>query len=170
MARRTRGGEAATWYFPRWAVRRAARSLDRRSLSGGPGRGGYGAVLHRLDAGTGPDGDVTFLMTVVGRVWAVVTVLSVVPSVMLAGLAGLLHVPVPGWMFGVAVSLLPGMVSFALVLYFHSFASIREVEDPDDETWLVRHFSVPRRVNLLVIPLFLGIGYVVIGVNTGWYH
>jgi hypothetical protein len=34
--------------------------------------------------------------------------------------------------------------------------------DPEDDDWLVRHFAIPRRVNLLLVPVGAAVCFVLI--------
>lgn len=156
------GERAPSWYLPHRLVALTARILDRRAGRGGRRRGAYTKALRRLDTGRWSDDDVFTLVGLVVRIWPAVIATPFIATLACIGLDALLEGAVPTWIFAMFGALMVGGASFAFVFYLHLFAYQRRWADPEDNDWLVRHFAVPRRINLLVVPVGAAICFVLL--------
>lgn len=162
---------ALSWYFPHRVVYGMARYRDRHAGTrpGKPGR--YLKLLARIEAGDRRDDDIAGFTSLLGQVWVLLCLLSVVPALLdivvtvaVGGFGGYL------WLFALLVSLLPGVVSFAFVFYLHGIAMSQFLEDPDGSTFIVEKFLIPRRINLTVMVFFTLLGFVLIGAGSQWFR
>lgn len=165
-----------TWYFPRPLVRGIARHQDRRAgldrltRKGKIRKDSRIAALDRLDQGGRDPVDLDVLVDL-DMDAAIITIgACAVPPLALIGIGAATNGAVPAWIFLAFLSIPFGVVAFMGVLFLHGRATtlaviqreLARVRIDRQLDRLARAFLLPRRANLLVIPLFAAILFVAI--------
>lgn len=165
-----------TWYFPHWFIRLIAHRQDVRAGVDGLTRkgkikkGSRIGALDRLDQGGRDPADLDVLVDL-DMVAAHITIgACVVPLAIAGGITALTNGGVPAWVFLALLSIPFGVLAFMGLLLLHSRATTLAVIQRDlarvridrQLDRLARAFLLPKRVNLLVIPLVAAILFVAI--------
>lgn len=159
-----------TWYLPRWFVYMVARARDRRA-SGARKRGANERLLARIEQGSYRPTDVADFLLLLGRAWYFMTGISLFFEILLIALTAAFGViDKILWLIGLAGSLYPGLLSFGLIFYLHSVALAHYAEDGDTSSFIEANFLLPRKRNMLIVPMVAILGLVVFGLNTNWYR
>jgi hypothetical protein len=156
----------STWYFPHRVLWWIARYQDNHLLVRQPNRENSVEILTRMSTGGWRAEDLNRMLDMLASAWIGASLLSVLPGALLMGIGGALHADIPLWTLALALSLMPGMFSFGIVVWLHN----RSV---DQQRLVERHkrdsldraasaFRLPVRRNLLIIPLFMLIAFVLI--------
>ena len=154
-------GSVLTWYFPRSLVRAIARRQD-----GGSRASSRTAVLDRLDRGGRKPADLSALVDLVWTAWMFALGSWAVPFILVLGVDAATNGAVPLWLVCLVMALLPGEVSFAFILWLHTRAAHAQRSGrPLDR--LGRAFLLPRRVNLLIVPVFTVLAFLIIFLSAG---